>query len=224
MKPTLFHSAASRFAIGDITTVSIHASSKMFIEGQNRAAIESSTQDEYGDSNVVVRIPTTSTGNWPVAEFRLLNADGTTGFSNSDSGNKYARPFTRDAYYLVGNKPYILPISEMKDSPKTPWSFIASENHVPCLLTFHQTDENKLRTFWQSRDNFSNRREPEFWVNSVFDSLELCGFVTLWSLAYGENPTILTRSKMSTLQYIQEQLLDSNSELMEVPEYSLPEW
>lgn len=224
MKKLLFYAAANRFSIGDIATVHISMTRDISQNGTPSFSIRDVVRDEYGVATVEVKTPIISNLNWPVVSFRLLNPDGSTGFGSEEKSESFLSPFIRGAYLLVGHAPFLLSLDEDEELSRGPLSLSTVKAAVPCAITFHGCDGDKLRNFWNSRNDFPSRKEPEFWVDAILGSLVFCDFLTIWSWAFGDNPTIVSRSMAITIERIGQDLRSTEHEMIEIPEFALPEW
>jgi hypothetical protein len=224
MKNILFYAAASNFSIGDITSVSIRTNRKRSSQQEIDYEITEANKDEYGDTTIGIRIPITERENWPLTRFRLLNIDGDTGFNQLESDQRYLIPFVHDAYILIGKTPYLISLNKKNEFDRGPLSLSPSKSSVPCPITFHKSNLDKLTSYWNSKSDFANKKEPEYWVNSLLDCLKFCEFITIWSFGYGTNPVVLSHSMSTVIAQIKEEVVKSGLSISETLEHDLPEW
>jgi hypothetical protein len=223
MKSILFCAPAKKFSIGEITQIEISINQKLprDVMGFDERNV---TNDAYGDSVVSVRIPITSAANWPAFNFRVLNQDGSTGFDSLEDDHPFLHLFAQKAHLLIEDTPCLRPLGDDALPPRGALSLVSSKNYGPCPLTFHDADIGALHAFWDDKRDFPSRKEPEFWSSALFGSLNFCKSIAVWSFAYGTNLTILSRAMPGAIKTIQQNVDLAGYEVIQVPEFALPEW
>ena len=224
MKKALFYAAASNFAIGDVTCVSVRTNRKLPITQPAQYELNGIKKDEYGDPTVEIGIPITDRPDWPVMHFCLLHADGHTGFDEPENDNQYLTPFIRSAHVLVGHAPYLITLDGRDEFDGNPLSLSPSKEKVPGIITFNGNNLEKLKEYWSSKSDFSNNIEPEFWANALLDCLKFCEFITIWSFGFGAKPVVLSHSMSTVIQQIKASIEKLGLPIHETLEHDLPEW
>jgi hypothetical protein len=224
MKKALFYAAASNFAIGDVTCVSVRTNRKLPITQPTQYELTGIERDEYGDPTVEIGIPITDRPDWPVMHFCLLHADGHTGFDEAESDKQYLTPFIRNAHILVGQVPYLITLDGSDEFEGNPLSLSPSKAKVPGIITFNGNNLEKLKEYWSSKSDFSNNKEPEFWVSALLDCLKFCEFITIWSFGFDAKPVVLSHSMSTVIAQIKEEVVKSGLLISETLEHDLPEW